>query len=249
MLTNKYITNIIKYDIITSGSDVMELDVLNLSKKYGSKEVLKDISFTFENNKIYGIIGRNGAGKTTFFQALNHDIDIDDGKILLNKQELQENNISFVPAVPNVPLFLTGREFLTFFLEINKNKIKSLKTIDEYFEMVDIGIEDQNKVMKEYSTGMKNKMQTLIGIISEKPILLLDEPLTSLDIVVQEEMKGLLRSIKKKRIVIITTHILDIALDLCDSILILKDEKMELVERKALNNKEYKTSIIKALKD
>lgn len=227
----------------------MELDVLNLSKKYGSKEVLKDISFTFKNNKIYGIIGRNGVGKTTFFEALNHDIDIGYGKTLLNNEALQSSDISFVPAVPNVPLFLTGREFLAFFLEINKDKIKNLKTIDEYFEMVDIGIEDQNKVMKEYSTGMKNKMQTLIGIISEKPILLLDEPLTSLDIVVQEEMKELLRNIKKERIIIITTHILDIALDLCDSILILKDGKMELVERKALNNKEYKTSIMKALKD
>ena len=103
--------------------------------------------------------------------------------------------------------------------------------------------------MKDYSTGMKNKIQTLLGIISNKEILLLDEPLTSLDIVVQEEMKELLKSVKKNRITIVTTHILDIAIDLCDEIVILKDKKLELIEKKNLGNKKYKQNIINALKD
>ncbi|MBR4618487.1 MAG: ABC transporter ATP-binding protein [Bacilli bacterium] len=227
----------------------MKLVVENLSKKYGKKQILKDINFTFENNKIYGIVGRNGVGKTTFFQILNKDIDYNSGSIKIDDNDINDHNVSFVPATPNVPAFLTGREFLSFFLEINKDKIKNLKTIDEYFDMVDIKKEDQYKIMKEYSTGMKNKIQTLLGIISEKEVLLLDEPLTSLDIVVQEEMKNLLKKVKKDRITIVTTHILDIAIDLCDEILILKDEKFELIEKKDLNNKKYKTNIINALKD
>ena len=124
-----------------------------------------------------------------------------------------------------------------------------MKTSSEYFKLVDIKEDDQNKLMKDYSTGMKNKIQTLLGIISNKEILLLDEPLTSLDIVVQEEMKELLKSVKNSRITIVTTHILDIAIDLCDEIVILKDKKLELIEKKDLNNAKYKQNIINALKD
>lgn len=227
----------------------MKLEINNLSKKYGDKQILNDASFTFEENKIYGLIGRNGVGKTTFFQILNQDIDYNDGFIMLDDKFLKDENVSFVEQSPNVPTFLTGKEFINLFLEINKNKIKNLKTPEEYFKLVDIKPEDQNKIMKEYSTGMKNKIQTLLGIISEKEVLLLDEPLTSLDIVVQEEMKNLLKSIKKNHIIIITTHILDIALDLCDEILILKDKHFELIEKKNLDDKKYKNQIIKALKD
>ena len=115
--------------------------------------------------------------------------------------------------------------------------------------MIDISPSDQNKIMKNYSTGMKNKIETLLGIISEKEVLLLDEPLTSLDIVVQEEVKKLLKSVKKDRIIIVTTHILDIALDLCDEIIILKDKKFELIDSKDLEKKAYRDSIIKTLKD
>ncbi len=227
----------------------MKLEINNLSKKYGDKQILNDASFNFEENKIYGLIGRNGVGKTTFFQILNQDIDYNDGFIMLDDKFLKDENVSFVEQSPNVPTFLTGKEFINLFLEINKNKIKNLKTPEEYFKLVDIKPEDQNKIMKEYSTGMKNKIQTLLGIISEKEVLLLDEPLTSLDIVVQEEMKNLLKSIKKNHIIIITTHILDIALDLCDEILILKDKHFELIEKKNLDDKKYKNQIIKALKD
>ena len=69
--------------------------------------------------------------------------------------------------------------------------------------------------MKDYSHGMKNKMQMLVNIVARPPLLLLDEPLTSLDVVVAEEMKGMLRQIKDGRIILFSTHILDLALDLC----------------------------------
>ena len=187
----------------------MTLKIKNLSKNYGKKEVLKNVDFAFEENKIYGLVGRNGAGKTTFFEILNSDIDSNSGEINLDDKPLNDHNVSLVPAVPNVPPFLTGKEFIDFFIEINKDKIPYLKTSSEYFKLVDISEDDQNKLMKDYSTGMKNKVQTLLGIISNKEILLLDEPLTSLDIVVQEEMKELLKRLDFMDNIILTPYALD----------------------------------------
>ncbi len=231
----------------------MKLEIENLSKNYDDKEILKNINFTFEQGKIYGLIGRNGAGKTTLFNCINEDIDYDTGTFYLEneygKNILSTDDIGYVISTPTVPEFLTAKEFLTFFIEINKDKIKNIKTIDEYFDMVKINKTDQDKLLKEYSHGMKNKMQMLINIISSPKIILLDEPLTSLDVVVQEDMKQLLKSIKKDHILIFSTHILEIALDLCDEIVILNNKKLELIESKNLNTKKYKDKIIKSLKD
>lgn len=231
----------------------MKLEIKNLSKSYGKKEVLKDIDFTFESGKIYGLLGRNGAGKTTFFNCLNEDVVVDDGKFYLEdefgRNYLRTNDIGYVVATPVVPEFLTGREFLEFFIEINKDNITEVKTIDEYFDLVKIDKEHQDKLLKDYSHGMKNKMQLLINIIANPKIILLDEPLTSLDIVVQEEMKKLLKELKKDHIIIFSTHILELAMDLCDSIVILNKKTLEVVEKNNLNTKKYKDKIINCLKD
>ena len=231
----------------------MKLIIKNLTKSYGEKTILKDIDFTFEEGKIYGLIGRNGAGKTTFFNCLNEDIEIDSGKFILSDEygenKLKTEDIGYVISTPTVPEFLTGKEFLTFFLEINKDQIKDEKTIDDYFDLVKISKEDQDKLLKEYSHGMKNKMQMLINFIANPKVLLLDEPLTSLDIVVQEEMKQVLKKMKKDHILIFSTHILELALDLCDEIVILNNQKLELIEKSNLNTKKYKDQIIESLKE
>ena len=100
----------------------MELIVENVKKSFEKKEVLKGINFTFEKGKIYGLLGRNGAGKTTFFNCLNKDLKIDEGKFIMQEGEkarkLEISDIGYVVSTPNVPEFLTGREFLKFFLEI-----------------------------------------------------------------------------------------------------------------------------------
>lgn len=231
----------------------MKLEVNNLTKSYGEKLVLDDIDFSFESGKIYGLIGRNGAGKTTFFNSLNSDIDIDSGSFYLEdeygKNRLSTNDIGYVVSTPIVPEFLTAREFLEFFMEINKDKIVKDKTVDDYFSLVQISREDQDKLLKDYSHGMKNKMQILINVIAHPKVILLDEPLTSLDVVVQDEMKKLFKSLKNKHIIIFSTHILEIAMDLCDEIIILNNGKLELIEKSNLNTKKYKDKIISSLKD
>ena len=92
-------------------------------------------------------------------------------------------------------------------------------------------------------------MQMLVNIIARPNILLLDEPLTSLDVVVAEEMKGLLRSLKQNRITIFSTHILDLALDLCDEIILLNHGGLEVVEKSHLDGREFREKIIAALRE
>lgn len=231
----------------------MRFVIDHLSKHFEKKEVLREITFTFEEGKIYGLLGRNGAGKTTLFNCLNRDIRADGGTFFLDEngtpRELSAEDIGYVLSTPTVPEFLTGREFLKFFLDINASSIKNLRSLDEYFDMMSIAPEDRDKLLKDYSHGMKNKMQMLINIIAQPKILLLDEPLTSLDVVVAEEMKQLLRSQKDGKITIFSTHIMDLALDLCDEIVLLSHGVLEVVEKSNLDNQEFKEKIIAALKE
>ena len=231
----------------------MELVVKDLKKKFDKKEVLKGLNFKFEKGKIYGLLGRNGAGKTTFFNCLNKDIEIDSGEFYIEenniKRKIQPEDIGYVLSTPVVPEFLTGREFLKFFLDINKDKIKNLKTIDEYFDFMKIEKEDRDKLLKDYSHGMKNKMQMLVNIIASPDVLLLDEPLTSFDVVVAEEMKQMLKDIKKDHIIIFSTHIMELALDLCDEIVILNKGYLEKINMNEINKEETKERIIQSLKE
>ena len=231
----------------------MKLVVKNLKKNFGKKEVLKDINFEFEKGKIYGLLGRNGAGKTTFFNCLNEDIEINSGEFYIEdndtKRKMEAEDVGYVLSTPNVPEFLTGREFLKFFIDINKKRIKEEKTIDEYFDFMKIEKEDRDRLLKDYSHGMKNKMQMLVNIIANPNVLLLDEPLTSFDVVVAEEMKQMLRGIKKNHIIIFSTHIMELALDLCDEIVILNKGVLEEIDKSNLNNEQFKNKIIDALKE
>lgn len=231
----------------------MKFVIEHLSKSFEKKEVLKDIHFTFEEGKIYGLLGRNGAGKTTLFNCLNRDLKIDSGSFYIDtdgtRHDVSANEIGYVLSTPTVPEFLTGREFLKFFMDINEKSIKTPKSIDEYFDYMSIEPGDRDKLLKDYSHGMKNKMQMLINIIAQPNILLLDEPLTSLDVVVAEEMKQLLRSLKQHRITIFSTHIMDLALDLCDEIVLLNHGVLEVVEKTDLDSREFKDKIIAALRE
>lgn len=231
----------------------MRLVIEHLRKHFEKKEVLRDLNFTFESGKIYGLLGRNGAGKTTFFNCLNRDLKLDGGSFFLEDEQgarqVAPEDMGYVLSTPTVPEFLTGREFLKFFMDINEESLGARKSLDEYFDMMSIQEEDRDKLLKDYSHGMKNKMQMLVNIIANPKVLLLDEPLTSLDVVVAEEMKELLRSLKAGRITIFSTHILDLALDLCDEIVLLNRGELERVEKSNLDDEEFKDKIIGALRE
>lgn len=127
----------------------MKFVIEHLSKRFEQKEVLKDIDFTFQEGRIYGLLGRNGAGKTTLFNCLNRDVKADGGTFLLEedgaRREVAAEDIGYVLSTPTVPEFLTGREFLKFFLDINGVAIQNPKSLDEYFDMMSIAAEDRDK--------------------------------------------------------------------------------------------------------
>ena len=230
----------------------MELILQALVKRFEKKEVLQGASFRFEAGHIYGLLGRNGAGKTTLFNCLAGDLTPDAGSFALEEgglaRPLEWEELGYVRSTPVVPEFLTAREFLQFFLEVNAARIPTPQSLDAYFELVSIGPADRDKLLKDYSHGMKNKMQMLVQLIADPKVLLLDEPLTSLDVVVAEEMKQLLRARAAGRILILSTHILELALDLCDRIVILHGGKLSGLEKAALDDETFKAQILDALR-
>lgn len=231
----------------------MELVLRNITKKFESKEVLKGVNSTFKKGKIYGILGRNGAGKTTLFNCLAGELKMDSGEVFLKDgstaQKLEVDDVGYVLSTAILPEFLTGYEFIKFFIDINKSKIKSETTIDDYFDLLKIDEEDRHKLIKDYSHGMKNKVQMMMFLISKPPVILLDEPLTSLDVVVALEIKKLLKEIRKDHIIIISTHILQLATDLCDEIVALNEGELELLDSEMLRSKDFEEKLVKLLSE
>lgn len=232
----------------------MELQLTGIKKAFGNKAVLKDCTFTFEKGKIYGLLGRNGAGKTTLFNCLTDEVRPDGGKAVVadgedGQRELRPEQVGYVFSTPVLPDFLTGYEFIKFYMDINEGQFDGGKSIDSYFDMVKIDTEDRHRLIKGYSHGMKNKVQMLMFIIARPPVILLDEPLTSFDVVVALEMKQLLREIKQDHIIIFSTHILQLATDLCDEIVVLNEGCLRQVDHGMLRSKDFEKQIIALLKD
>lgn len=232
----------------------MKLKLNNITKNFDNKKILDSIDFTFEKGKIYGLLGRNCAGKTTLFNCISEELSLDSGNIsLINTEGLEENidssNIGYVYSDPVLPDFLTGYEFIKFYIDIHKDKINNLLTVEEYLDFIKIEEDDRHKLIKSYSFGMKNKIQMLCYLITKPNIILLDEPLTSFDVVVALEIKNLLKEIKKDHILIFSTHILQLAIDLCDELVILKDGKLSLIDNNILKSDNFENEIMDILKE
>lgn len=231
----------------------MELKIEKLVKSFEEKSVIRGAEYSFEKGKIYGLLGRNGAGKTTLFNCISGEMDFDSGKICIQDEENNESmdyeKIGYVYSTPILPEFLTGYEFIKFFTDINKKKIKNIKTPEEYADMVCLERSDLDKLIKGYSHGMKNKMQMLATIIASPDIILLDEPLTSLDVVAAHEMKEMLMDMKKDHIIIFSTHILQLAKDLCDEIVLLHGGKLSGVPEKVYHSADFEEKLMEMLSD
>ncbi|MDO5780804.1 MAG: ABC transporter ATP-binding protein [Clostridium sp.] len=232
----------------------MKLKLNNITKNFDNKKILDNIDFTFEKGKIYGLLGRNGTGKTTLFNCISEELPLDAGSTsLINDEGLEENidssNIGYVYSDPILPDFLTGYEFIKFYIDINRDRIKNLLTVEEYLDFIKIEEDDRHKLIKSYSFGMKNKIQMLCYLITKPNIILLDEPLTSFDVVVALEIKNLLKEIKKDHILIFSTHILQLAIDLCDELVILKDGKLSLIDNTILKSDNFENEIMDILKE
>ncbi|QGQ99337.1 ABC transporter ATP-binding protein [Paenibacillus psychroresistens] len=231
----------------------MQLTLDNIIKKFGDKEVLQGVEFRFQKGKIYGLLGRNGVGKTTLFNCLSGETKMDGGQAHLEVngvvRELREEDVGYVYSLPILPEFLTGYEFIKFFMDINQDKRQPATSIDTYFEILSMAKDDQHRLIKSYSHGMKNKIQMLLLLITKPPIILLDEPLTSFDVIVALEMKNMLREMKRDHILIFSTHILQLASDLCDELVVLNNGRLSAVPAELLHSPEFEQRIIHLLKD
>ena len=196
-------------------------------------------------------MGRNGAGKTTLFRLITEAIKKDTGEIYIEengeKTPVSFDDVFMMVAEPDLPKFLTGYEFIRFFIDANRENIKDLKDIDYYLDLVDFDEEDSHRLIQSYSTGMKNKIQMLMFLILKPRIILMDEPLTSLDVVVSLQMKKIIRQIHEDHIMIFSTHILQLAKDICDKIVLLSEKKLSGLDDSYLADPDFEDKLISIL--
>lgn len=230
----------------------LKLRIKNLKKIYDDRTVLDIENFVFEKGKIYTVLGRNGAGKTTLFNCIDGDILFESGIFEYEKdgvvQILDYENVGIVTASPVLPEYLTGYEFIDFFMRLHNGR-SSEEDIKRYFELVHIEEKDQFKLMKEYSYGMKNKIQLLCCFIKNPPIILLDEPLTSFDIIVSHEIKEFLLNIREEHIIIMSTHIMQLAQDISDEIVLLHEGNLQKLDALKLQNDDFENYVIEKLQE
>ncbi|MGT2712043.1 ATP-binding cassette domain-containing protein [Streptococcus oriscaviae] len=229
----------------------MNLHIQTISKQFDQNKLFVNASFTFEKGKIYGLLGRNGSGKTTLFNCIARNLSLDSGRIFFSKdgQEIDYENtdIGFTQTYPQLPAFMTAFEFVRFYMDIHKNQLKTDRGPEDWLNLVGISEPDQHRLLKDFSHGMQNKVQLLLSLIVQPPVLLLDEPLTSFDPVAALEFKRLIREAKKNSVIIFSTHILQLAQDLCDEIVLLHHQELQAVPSDKLHDADFEQEIVDLL--
>ncbi|QIW59670.1 ATP-binding cassette domain-containing protein [Lactococcus raffinolactis] len=233
----------------------MQLALKNINKSFDDKQLFNDVTFNFETGKIYGLLGRNGAGKTTLFNCIAQNLSVDSGSIAIIDDAGQENTayenneIGFVTTTTHLPDFMTGLEFVHFVMDLNRERLTTPYSARENLTRYGINDSDQNKLLRDYSHGMQNKVQMLVTEVTNTPIYLLDEPLTSFDPVAAYEVKERIRELKSQAIVIFSTHILELAKELCDEIVLLHDQKLEVLGNDKLQSQDFEKEIVTILSE
>lgn len=231
----------------------MKLQVASISKKFDQKIIFDQASFIFEKGKIYGLLGRNGSGKTTFFNCIAKNLKLDEGQIQLLEEDEARNydntEIGFTQTYPQLPAFMTAYEFIRFYMDIHREQIKDTRKPEDWLTLVGIKEEDQHRLLKDFSHGMQNKVQMLLSLVVQPPVLLLDEPLTSFDPVAALEFKQLIREAKKDSVIIFSTHILQLAQDLCDEIVLLHHQRFQAIPSEKLHDADFEQEIVAILSD
>jgi len=201
------------------------IEVIDLVKVFGKKEAVNNISFKIKSNKFVGIVGQNGAGKSTTIKTIIGEILPTSGKILFNNKNINiddysyKENFFYIPQKPIFYEYLTGFEYLTWISNIYNIKNDFSKLLKDF----DI-LEDSKRLMTEYSEGMIKKIVLIGAIISDANILILDEVFSGLDPVAVYDFKILLKDlIKKNKTIIFVSHILESVEKLCDQIIMMKN--------------------------
>lgn len=210
------------------------IEARSLTMIYGNgKKATDDISFNIKAGEIVGFAGPNGAGKTTVIKMLAGILKPTSGTAVINGFDINKDPVkakmsfAYIADNPDILIQLTGLEYLNFIAdmyevkeEVRKEKIK---TLSERFGMSDV----LNTQMREYSHGMRQKLMVISALIHDPPAWILDEPMTGLDPSAAFELKQMMREhAKEGNAVLFSTHVLEVAEQLCDRIIIINNGKV-----------------------
>jgi len=186
------------------------ITIKDLNIAYNSRvKVIDSLSLSLKEDNIHGIVGLNGAGKTTLLNAIFGLKDIDSGVITYKGEKISKRDLAYLVSENFFYSNITGREYLGLF----KNKAFSIDLWNELFML------PLDKIVDDYSTGMKKKLALLALLKQDKPIMVLDEPFNGLDLETCRVIRAVLLRLKNKgKTIIITSHIIESLTNLCDQI-------------------------------
>ena len=205
------------------------IEIKNVTKTYGSKKALNNVSFTVNSGEIFAFIGHNGAGKTTLIKSICGIIDYDEGEIKINKKSIKEDPIAckkqmaYIPDDPELYEDMKAINFINFVCDMydTPSDIRE-KNIAKYAKMFSMENE-LSSVIKSFSHGMKQKIALISALAHEPKILVMDEPFVGLDPKAIYDMKEVMHEIvKNSGTIFFSTHILDMAEKLCTRVAIVK---------------------------
>lgn len=205
------------------------IEIKNVSKSYiKGKKIIDNLNLEIKNGEILGFLGPNGAGKTTVIKMMTGILEIDDGDILIDGKSIKKEpyeakkNLGLIPDSPDMFLNLKGIEYLNFIADIYKigkeERIKYIREFSKKFDMENA----LNEKIESYSHGMRQKI-IIIGVLLHQPRnWILDEPITGLDPKAIYDLKTMMKEYAKNgNVVFFSTHILEVAENLCDRVAII----------------------------
>ena len=207
------------------------VQIKNISKHFGKKEVLKNLSLHVPENSIFGFIGKNGAGKTTAMKMMLGLLKIDDGEIYINGEKVvygeTNQHIGYLPDVPTFYDFMNAYEYLFYCGELNGlSKVENQKRCEELLKLV--GLSQEKHRIKGFSRGMKQRLGIAQALINRPKLLICDEPTSALDPIGRKEILDLLLSLKEQTTVLFSTHILSDVERICSDVAFLEDGKIQM---------------------
>jgi len=192
------------------------ISIKELNVQFGNNQVLKNINCDFQNGTIHGIVGLNGAGKTTFFNVLAKVLKPDTGLLKLNGVNLGIKDTAYLETVNFFYSRITGNEYLKIFRQTNLDF--SLPILQNYFKL------PLDELVENYSTGMKKKLALLAVLKQNQPIFILDEPFNGLDLETNKILEIIITTLRKKdKIIFVSSHIIEPLLSICDKIHLLEN--------------------------
>ncbi|MBQ2701916.1 MAG: ABC transporter ATP-binding protein [Clostridia bacterium] len=209
------------------------LRIENLTKRYGEKKAVDDVSLHIHKGEIYGFIGHNGAGKTTTMKACCGILQFEEGEIYVDGVSVRENplsakrKIAYVPDNPDLYAFMTGVQYIDFIADIfGVSATDRKERMEKYAEKLGLTA-DLAIPISTYSHGMKQKLALISALVHEPKLLIMDEPFVGLDPKAAHTLKELMKELcENGGAIFFSTHVLDVAEKLCDKIAIIQNGKL-----------------------